>query len=200
MIKKDKTLNVEEPSIEQKATKPYNYYDEVVKQNKKEEEVKQKKLKNFTAKPDPSKGIIKPFRNDDPSSYLSAQSEEMSMWDMMKKSAREEIKKGNYSEMRKIKETLKDDYKRSGGKWMDDEELKLIKKFKPKAPPYQPVNINLNLDITKSRLNLERLRKEMAISKATDIDDKQKFLKKYNSDRRTEISGLPYLIDPIEEI
>ena len=52
---KDKTLNVEEPSIEQKATKPYNYYDEVVKQNKKEEEVKQKKLKNFTAKPDPSK-------------------------------------------------------------------------------------------------------------------------------------------------
>ena len=103
---KDKILNVEEPSIEQKATKPYNYYDEVVKQNKKEEEVKQKKLKNFTAKPDPSKGIIKPFRNDDPSSYLSAQSEEMSMWDMMKKSAREEIKRGNYSEMRKIKETI----------------------------------------------------------------------------------------------
>ena len=85
-------------------------------------------------------------------------------------------------------------------KWMDDEELKLIKKYKPKYNPYQPMNFDLNLDITKSRLNLERLRKEMAISKATDIDDKQKFLKKYNSDRRTEISGLPYLIDPIEEI
>ena len=42
----------------------------------------------------------------------------MSMWDMMKESARMDAKKGDYSGMRQIKKTLHDDYKRSGGKWM----------------------------------------------------------------------------------
>ena len=179
--------------------KPYNAFDELVKQNKKEEEVKQKNKKNSTAKPDPSKGIIKPFDNLNPASYPVNQKEDLSMWDLMKKSARNEIKKGNYSEMRTIKRTLEDDYKRSGGKWMDDEELKLIKKYKPKYN-HQPMNFDLNLDITKSRLNLERLRQELALSRAQDVEDKKKFLKKYNENRHTENSGLAYLIDPKGEI
>ena len=179
--------------------KLYNAFDELVKQNKKEEEAKQKNKKNFTAKPDPSKGIIKPFDNLNPASYPVNQKEDLSMWDLMKKSARNEIKKGNYSEMRTIKRTLEDDYKRSGGKWMDDEELKLIKKYKPKYN-HQPMNFDLNLDITKSRLNLERLRQELALSRAQDVEDKKKFLKKYNENRHTENSGLAYLIDPKGEI
>ena len=40
----------------------------------------------------------------------------------------------------------------------------------------------------------------MAISKIQDDIDRKKFLKKINSNRRTENSGLAYLINPIEEI
>ena len=40
----------------------------------------------------------------------------------------------------------------------------------------------------------------MAISKVQDDIDRKKFLKKINSNRRTENSGLAYLINPIEEI
>jgi hypothetical protein len=167
--------------------------------NKKFEMNMQKKLKNFTAKPDPSTGIIKPFRNDDPNTYPVNQKETLSAWDVVLKSARNDIKKGDYSGISKVKKILNDDYKKSGGEWMNDEEKKLIGKFKPKIP-YEPINFNLNLDITKSRLNLERVRKEMAISKVQDDIDRKKFLKKINSNRRTENSGLAYLINPIEEI
>jgi len=62
------------------------------------------------------------------------------------------------------------------------------------------MNFDLNLDITKSRLNLERLRNELALSRAQDVEDKKKFLKKYNENRHTENSGLAYLIDPKGEI
>jgi len=159
----------------------------------------QKKSKNFTAKPDPSKGIIKPFRNDDPNTYPVNQKETLSAWDVVLKSARNDIKKGDYSSISKVKKILNDDYKKSGGEWMNDEEKKLIGKFKPKIP-YEPMNFNLNLDITKSRLNFERVRKEMAISKAQDDIDRKKFLKKINSNRHTENSGLAYLIDPKGDI
>ena len=82
---------------------------------------------------------------------------------------------------------------------MNDEEKKLIGKFKPKIL-YEPMNFNLNLDITKNRLLVEQRREEMAISKVQDDIDRKKFLKKINSNRRTENSGLAYLINPIEEI
>ena len=90
-------------------TKPYNAFDELVKQDQKEYLAKQKNKKILPAKPDPSKGIIKPFDNLNPESYPVNQKEDLSMWDLMKKSAREEIKKGNYSEMRMLKKTLMDD-------------------------------------------------------------------------------------------
>ena len=38
------------------------------------------------------------------------------------------------------------------------------------------------------------------LSKVQDDIDRKKFLKKINSNRRTENSGLAYLINPIEEI
>ena len=120
----------------------------------------QKKLKNFTAKPDPSKGIIKPFRNDDPNTYLVNQKETLLAWDVVLKSAHNDIKKGDYSGISKVKKILNDDYKKSGGEWMNDEEKKLIKKDKPKKV-FEPVKIDINLDITKSRLNLERIRAEL---------------------------------------
>ena len=176
--------------------KPYNTFDELVKQNKKEEEAKQKNKKNFTAKPDPSKGIIKPFDNLNPASYPVNQKEDLSMWDLMKKSARNEIKKGNYSEMQRIKDTLNDDYKRSGGEWMDDEEKKLIGKYKPKYKKYEPVKIDINLEITQSRLHLEKRREEAERMKQEIDSDRKIFEKKI---RRGENQGLAYLIDPKEK-
>ena len=176
--------------------KPYNAFDELVKQNKKEEEARQKNKKNFTAKPDPSKGIIKPFDNLNPASYPVNQKEDLSMWDMMKKSARNEIKKGNYSEMQRIKDTLNDDYKRSGGEWMNDEEKKLIGKYKPKYKKYEPVKIDINLDITQSRLHLEKRREEAERMKQEIDSDRKIFEKKI---RRGENQGLAYLIDPKEK-
>ena len=174
---------------------PYNAFDELVKQNKKEEEAKQKNKKNFTAKPDPSKGIIKPFDNLNPASYPVNQKEDLSMWDMMKKSARNEIKKGNYSEMQRIKDTLNDDYKRSGGQWMNDEEKKLIGKYKPKYNS-EPMKFDINLDITQSRLHLEKRREEAERMKQEIDSDRKIFEKKI---RRGENQGLAYLIDPKEK-
>ena len=175
--------------------KPYNAFDELVKQNKKEEEVRQKNKKIFTAKPDPSKGIIKPFDNLNPASYPVNQKEDLSMWDMMKKSARNEIKKGNYSEMQRIKDTLNDDYKRSGGQWMNDEEKKLIGKYKPKYNS-EPMKFDINLDITQSRLHLEKRREEAERMKQEIDSDRKIFEKKI---RRGENQGLAYLIDPKEK-
>ena len=175
--------------------KPYNAFDELVKQNKKEEEARQKNKKNFTAKPDPSKGIIKPFDNLNPASYPVNQKEDLSMWDMMKKSARNEIKKGNYSEMQRIKDTLNDDYKRSGGQWMNDEEKKLIGKYKPKYNS-EPMKFDINLDITQSRLHLEKRREEAERMKQEIDSDRKIFEKKI---RRGENQGLAYLIDSKEK-
>ena len=175
--------------------KPYNTFDELVKQNKKEEEAKQKNKKIFTAKPDPSKGIIKPFDNLNPASYPVNQKEDLSMWDMMKKSARNEIKKGNYSEMQRIKDTLNDDYKRSGGQWMNDEEKKLIGKYKPKYNS-EPMKFDINLDITQSRLHLEKRREEAERMKQEIDSDRKIFEKKI---RRGENQGLTILIDPKEK-
>ena len=77
---------------------------------------------------DKKKGMIKPYRNDDPSTYPTNQKDNMSMWDMMKESARMDARKGDHTGMRQIKKTLHDDYKKSGGKWMSDEEKKMIGK------------------------------------------------------------------------
>ena len=157
---------------------------------------KQKNKKIFTAKPDPSKGRIKPFDNNDPSSYPKNQKEDLSMWELMVKSARNEIKKGNYSEMQRIKDTLNDDYKRSGGQWMNDEEKKLIGKYKPKYSG-EPMKIDLNMDIASSRLNLEK-RREIATRMKQEIDvDRKNFEKKI---RRGENQGLASIINSIEEI
>ena len=98
--------------------------------------------------------------------------------------------------MRTIKRTLEDDYKRSGGKWMNDEEKKLIGKYKPKYN-HQPMKLDINLDITQSRLHLEKRRSEAERMKQDIINDRKIFEKKM---RRTENSGLASIIDPIEEI
>ena len=148
-----------------------------------------------TPKPDPSKGIIKPFDNLNPESYPVNQKEDLSMWDLMKKSARNEIKKGNYSEMQRIKDTLNDDYKRSGGQWMNDEEKKLIGKYKPKYNS-EPMKFDINLDITQSRLHLEKRREEAERMKQEIDSDRKIFEKKI---RRGENQGLAYLIDPKEK-
>ena len=147
-----------------------------------------------TPKPDPSKGIIKPFDNLNPESYPVNQKEDLSMWDLMKKSARNEIKKGNHSEMKQIKELLHDDYKRSGGQWMTNDEKKLIGQHKSKET-IEPMKINLNLDITKNRLLVEKRREEIQRMKQS-IDDRKIFEKKL---RRGENQGLAYLIDPKEK-
>ena len=160
------------------------------------EEVNQKNKKFFTAKPDPSKGKIKPFDNNDPSTYPKNQKENLNTWDLMVKSARNEIKKGNYSEMREIKNTLMNDYKRSGGEWMNDEEKKLIGKYKPKYSG-EPMKLDLNMDIASSRLNLEKKR-ELVRNMNQEIDvDRKNFLKNL---RRGENSGLASILNSIEEI
>ena len=146
--------------------------------------VQQKNKKILPAKPDEKKGIIKPYRNDDPSTYPKNQKDEMSLWDMMKESARMDAKKGDHSGMRQIKKTLHDDYKRSGGKWMSDEEKKMIGKHTLPEP------IKLNLEpITKGRLLLEEME---ADNKRLEEQRKKIFEKKQNDEN---IGGLAYLLN-----
>ena len=158
--------------------------------------VQPKNKKIFAAKPDEKKGIIKPFDNNDPSTFPKNQKENLSTWDAVKKSARNEIKRGNYSEMRELKKTLMDDYKRSGGKWMNDEEKKLIGKYKPKHNT-EPMKLDLNMDITNSRMNLEKRRELSTRMKQEMESDRKNFQKKL---RRGENSGLASILNPIEEI
>tara|TARA_R110002110_G_scaffold13893_2_gene66025 strand:- start:76 stop:702 length:627 start_codon:yes stop_codon:yes gene_type:complete len=160
------------------------------------EEAIQKNKKILPAKPDPSKGKIKPFDNNDSSTYPKNQKENLNTWDLMVKSARNEIKKGNYSEMREIKNTLMNDYKRSGGQWMNDEEKKLIGKYKPKYSG-EPMKLDLNMDIASSRLNLEKKR-ELVRNMNQEIDvERKNFQKKLRGEKN---QGLASIINSIEEI
>ena len=112
------------------------------------------------------------------------QKDEMSMWDMMKESARMDAKKGDHSGMRQIKKTLHDDYKKSGGKWMSDEEKKMIGKYK------QPEPIKLDLStVTKGRLLLQQMRED---DKRLEEQRKKIFEKKQSDEN---IGGLAYLLN-----
>ena len=146
--------------------------------------VQQKNKKIFTAKPDEKKGIIKPYRNDDSSTYPKNQKDEMSLWEMMKESARMDARKGDYSGMRQIKKTLHDDYKRSGGKWMNDEEKKMIGRYKQP----EPINIDLTT-INKGRLLLEKMRED---DKRLE-EQKRKIFEKNLSHEK--VGGLAYLLN-----
>ena len=146
--------------------------------------VQQKNKKILPAKPDEKKGIIKPYRNDDPSTYPKNQKDEMSMWDMMKESARMDARKGDYTGMRQIKKTLHDDYKKSGGKWMSDEEKKMIGKH---TLP-EPIKLDLST-VSKGRLLLEQMRED---DKRLAEQRKKIFEKKQSNEN---IGGLAYLLN-----
>jgi len=144
--------------IPKRTAKGKNAFNEIVKNDEKEYKASQKNKK------------IWPKDN-------------MSLWDMMKESARMDAKKGDYSGMRQIKKTLHDDYKRSGGKWMSDEEKKMIGKHKLPEP------IKLNLEpITKGRMLLEEM----------EADDRRlaEQRKKIFNKEPTRNEGLAYLLDP----
>ena len=143
----------------------------------------EKNKKILPVKPDEKKGMIKPYRNDDPSTYPTNQKDNMSMWDMMKESARIDARKGDRTGMRRIKQTLHDDYKRSGGKWMNDEELKMIGKFKHP----EPMKIDLE-SISRGRLILDEIRRD---NKRLDEQRKKIFEKKQSDEN---IGGLAYLL------
>ena len=103
---------------------------------------------------------------------------------MTKESARMDARKGDYTGMRQIKKTLHDDYKKSGGKWMNDEELKMIGKFKHP----EPMKIDLT-GISKGRLLLEQMRED---DKRLEEQRKKIFEKKQNDEN---IGGLAYLLN-----
>jgi len=103
---------------------------------------------------------------------------------MTKEAARMDARKGDHSGMRQIKKTLHDDYKRSGGKWMSDEEKKMIGKHTLPEP------IKLNLEpITKGRLLLE----EMEADNKRLEEQRKKIFEKKQSDEN--IGGLAYLLN-----
>jgi len=136
---------------------------------------------------DDGRPLIKKFRNDDPSTYLSAQKPVMDTWDLLKKSAQVSAAKGDYSELKDIKQTLREQYQKNGGQWMSDDEKKLINKYKSPEP------IKINIDgITKGRMMLERMREE---DKRLEQQKKKIFEKKLSHEN---ISGLAYLLNTKE--
>ena len=108
----------------------------------------------------------------------------MSMWDMMKESARIDARKGDQSGMNDIKRVLRDDYKKSDGTWMNDEEKRMIGKYKSPTP------IKIDLDgINKGRLLPQEMRHE---NKRLDQQRKKIFEKKSSHEN---IGGLEYLLN-----
>ena len=109
---------------------------------------------------------------------------EKSMWDMMKESARMEARKGNHSEMNSIKQTLKDSYKNSGGKYMSDDEKKMIGKYEPPKP------LVIDLDtVNKGHLLMEQMRED---DKRLAQQRKKIFEKKSGHEN---FGGLAYLLN-----
>ena len=91
----------------------------------------------------------KKYRADDPSTYPSNrdQKQKLSTWDLIVDNA-----KGNPREMREIRQILKDNYK-SNPSLLTDKELKMIGKYKSKAPKVElpkidPMPITFNRPIT----------------------------------------------------
>jgi deoxyribodipyrimidine photolyase-like uncharacterized protein len=146
-----------------------------------------KHIEDTVKKFEDGKPLIKKFRNDDPSTYLSAQKPAMDTWDLLKKSAQMSAAKGDFSEMRDIKQTLREQYAKNGGEWMSDDEKKLINKYK--SP--EPVQINID-GITKGRIILEQIREE---DKRLEEQKKKIFKKNLNHENLT---GLAYLLNTKE--
>ena len=91
----------------------------------------------------------KKYRADDPSTYPSNrdQKQKLSTWDLIVDNA-----KGNPREMREIRQILKDNYK-NNPTLLTDKELKMIGKYKSKAPKVElpkvePMPITFNRPIT----------------------------------------------------
>lgn len=143
-----------------------------------------KHIEDTVNKFEDGKPLIKKFRNDDPSTYLSAQKPAMDTWDLLKKSAQMSAAKGDYSEMRDIKQTLREQYKMNGGEWMSDDEKKLINKYKSPKP------IKINIDgITKGRMMLEQINEE---NKRLEEQKKKIFEKNISHEN---YGGLAYLLN-----
>jgi|14_taG_2_1085336.scaffolds.fasta_scaffold30871_1 hypothetical protein len=136
---------------------------------------------------DDGRPLIKKFRNDDPSTYLSAQKPVMDTWDLLKKSAQVSAAKGDFTEIRDIKQTLREQYAKNGGEWMSDDEKKLINKYK--TP--EPIEINLE-NISRGRLMLEQINEE---NKRLEEQKKKIFEKNMSHEN---ISGLAYLLNTKE--
>jgi deoxyribodipyrimidine photolyase-like uncharacterized protein len=146
-----------------------------------------KHIEDTVKKFEDGKPLIKKFRNDDPSTFLSAQKPVMDTWDLLKKSAKMAAAKGDYSELRDIKQTLREQYQRNGGQWMSDDEKKLINKYKSPEP------IKIDMDgITKGRLMLEQMREE---DKRLEEQRKKIFEKKLSHEN---LNGLAYLLNTKE--
>jgi deoxyribodipyrimidine photolyase-like uncharacterized protein len=146
-----------------------------------------KHIEDTVQKFEDGKPLIKKFQNDDSSTYLSAQKPVMDTWDLLKKSAKMAAAKGDYSELRDIKQTLREQYQRNGGQWMSDDEKKLINKYKSPEP------IKIDMDgITKGRLMLEQMREE---DKRLEEQRKKIFEKKLSHEN---LNGLAYLLNTKE--
>ena len=79
---------------------------------------------------------------------------------------------------------------------MNDEEKKLIGKYKPKYSG-EPMKLDLNMDIASSRLNLEKKR-ELVRNMNQEIDvERKNFQKKLRGEKN---QGLASILNTIEEI
>ena len=91
----------------------------------------------------------KPYRAEDPSTYPSdrSQRQKLNTWELIVDNA-----KGNPKEMKEVRQILKDNYKRNPT-LLTDKELKMIGKYKSKAPKVElpkvePMPITFNRPIT----------------------------------------------------
>ena len=127
----------------------------------------------------------KKFDNNDPSSFPSNrnQRQRLTTWDLMVKSA-----EGNPKEMKEIRDVLKKSYK-SNPSLLSDQELKIIGKYKSKAPKVElpkiePVPIKFTSPIPPTDPDTERL--------------KQNYLRIVEENRKEKIknatTGLAYLL------
>ena len=80
----------------------------------------------------------KPYRAEDPSTYPSdrSQRQKLNTWELIVDNA-----KGNPKEMKEVRQILKDNYKRNPT-LLTDKELKMIGKYKSKAPEVELLKID----------------------------------------------------------
>jgi|TARA_R110002020_G_scaffold66553_1_gene174919 hypothetical protein len=135
----------------------------------------------------------KPFDNNDPSTYPSDrdQRQKLNTWDLIL-----ETSKGDKEQMKEIRQTLNEEYKRNGKKFLSDKELKIIGRHPVQQIKLPEVNIPssiTNNTITPPKVQVPEKSLDQIIKEKADARLKRE---QEAYDKEYGVGGIPKILRP----